>query len=71
MPTSQLPPARLLTARQVAAYLAVSSRTVYTLIERGELRGLRVGHSIRIHPDALAEYMDRWRDEPSAWPLPN
>jgi len=36
-------PQRLLTTREVAAHLRVSAATIYRLVERGELRCVRVG----------------------------
>jgi excisionase family DNA binding protein len=39
---------RLLTVRAVADQLGVSTATVYTLVERGELGHVRVSNAIRI-----------------------
>jgi excisionase family DNA binding protein len=45
----------LLTVREVAAHLRVSTRTVYTLCEEGKLAHVRVTNAIRIEPvDLLA-----------------
>jgi excisionase family DNA binding protein len=41
----------LLTVRQVAACLAVSTTTVYDLCARGELRHIRVQNAIRVALD--------------------
>ncbi len=38
---------RLLTLREVADYLHVHPGTVYRLVKRGQLRGLRVGRDFR------------------------
>lgn len=38
---------RLLTLREVADYLHVHPGTVYRLVKKGELRGLRVGRDFR------------------------
>jgi excisionase family DNA binding protein len=43
---------RLLTVRQVAEQLGISTATVYALVERGELGHVRVSNAIRI---ALAD----------------
>jgi len=43
----------LLTVREVAAHLRVSTRTVYTLCEEGKLAHLRVANAIRVEPAAL------------------
>jgi excisionase family DNA binding protein len=45
---------RLLTAREVAARLRVSTRTVYALCERGKLAHVRIMNAIRVEPAALA-----------------
>lgn len=37
------PPARALTVRQVAERLAVDQKTVRRMVQRGELRAIRVG----------------------------
>jgi excisionase family DNA binding protein len=39
--------ALLLTARQAAAALAISERTLYTLTKRGELPAVRIGAAVR------------------------
>jgi excisionase family DNA binding protein len=39
---------RLLTIRQVAEQLGISTATIYTLVERGELAHVRVSNAIRI-----------------------
>ena len=39
---------RLLTVREVAGRLAVCTATVYALVERGEIRHLRVSNAIRV-----------------------
>jgi len=50
---------RLLTIREVAARLAVSTATVYKLCERGDLVHARISNAIRVPPDALAAYIAR------------
>ena len=44
----------LLTVREVAVYLRVSTATVYELCARGELRHVRVLNAIRVAPSDLA-----------------
>jgi excisionase family DNA binding protein len=39
---------RLLTVKEAAAILKVSTATVYSMVERGELEHVRVSNSIRI-----------------------
>ena len=48
---------RLLTVREVAERLAVCTATVYALVERGEIRHLRVSNAIRVHPDDLEAFI--------------
>ena len=45
--------APLLTVREVAAFLRVSTRTVYTLCDQGRLAHVRVVNAIRVDPAAL------------------
>jgi excisionase family DNA binding protein len=45
----------------VAELLGLSSRTVRRLIARGELLACHLGRSVRVHPDDLADYIDRHR----------
>ena len=46
-----------LTVFRVAEILDVSPNTVRNIINAGELEAVRVGRSIRIHPDALTAYL--------------
>jgi excisionase family DNA binding protein len=48
---------RLLTVRQVAARLGVSTATVYTLVARGELAYVRVTNAIRVAPRDLSAFI--------------
>ena len=48
---------RLLTVREVAERLAVCTATVYALVERGEIRHLRISNAIRVHPDDLEAFV--------------
>ena len=52
---------RLLTVREVAVALRVSSMTVYRLIRAGEIRALRVGHSYRIRESDVDAYLEEVR----------
>jgi excisionase family DNA binding protein len=47
------PPGEMLTVREVAAALRVSTATVYKLVATGEFNHVRVGNSIRIQRAAL------------------
>jgi excisionase family DNA binding protein len=49
----------LLTAKETADVLKVTVRTVYNLLERGELRGVKVGRVWRFSEDELKAYLER------------
>lgn len=51
---------------EVAEILGVSTRTVRRLIATGELMACHIGRSVRVHPDDLARYVDRYRGRSSA-----
>jgi len=48
----------LLTVRQVAARLGVSTATVYRLVDRGELAHARVSNAIRFAPADVAAFLE-------------
>ena len=50
-------PANLFTVHEAAERLSVSVRTVYRLIESGELQHTKIGTSVRIKPAALERYL--------------
>jgi excisionase family DNA binding protein len=56
---------RLLTVRQVAERLQVSTKTVYQLCERGDLAHVRVSNAIRVAPANLDAFIaiarGRWK----------
>ena len=54
-------PARLLSVREVARALGVSTPIVYRLCDRGELAHVRVSNAIRISPQGVIDYL-RARD---------
>jgi excisionase family DNA binding protein len=51
-----LKPSRPLTVAQVAHRLGCSPRTVRRELDRGKLRGFKVGSDWRVSPEALVEY---------------
>jgi excisionase family DNA binding protein len=55
-------PPPLLSVREVAARLRVSTATVYKLVEAGELPHARIGAAIRVDAEDLAAYVARRRD---------
>jgi excisionase family DNA binding protein len=48
---------RLLTVREVAERLRVSTATVYALCKRGALQHVRVANAIRVPESALAAFL--------------
>ncbi|MEO8656239.1 MAG: helix-turn-helix domain-containing protein [Ramlibacter sp.] len=48
---------RLMTVAEVASQLQVSTRTVRRLIAADELKVVRIGRAIRIHPADLKAYV--------------
>jgi excisionase family DNA binding protein len=51
------------TERTLAAYLAVSDRTIRNWIRRGELSSYKLGASRRIDPADVEDFLARHRDE--------
>jgi len=49
----------LLTTRQLAEYLQLSERSVYRMLERGELPATRVGGQWRFRKSAVDEWLDQ------------
>jgi excisionase family DNA binding protein len=52
---------RLMTVRQIAGRLGVSTATVYALVERGELAHLRLANSIRVTERDLSAFVESAR----------
>jgi excisionase family DNA binding protein len=44
---------RLLTVKEAAERMRVSTSALYDAIARGEIAAIRVGRAIRLHPDVL------------------
>lgn len=51
------------TERALAAYLAVSDRTIRNWIRRGELPSYKLGAARRIDPADVEDFLARHRDE--------
>jgi excisionase family DNA binding protein len=49
----------LLTPEHAADKLAIGRTTVYALMQRGELRSVKIGRSRRVPADALDEYVGK------------
>lgn len=47
----------LLTVKEVAQILRVSTMTVYRLVREGELESTRVGRCFRIHAESVRQYL--------------
>lgn len=58
-PGTQPDQQRLLTYRQAAETLAVTERTVWSLVSKGNLQAVRFGRSVRIDPDDLRSFIER------------
>jgi excisionase family DNA binding protein len=50
-------PSRLLKAREVARRLNVSKAMAYRLMQRGEIRCVRIGTAVRVRPTDLTAYI--------------
>jgi len=59
---------RAITPQDAAERLSLNVRTIYRLLESGQIRGFRVGRVWRIPVDALREYMDEARRTQAAIP---
>ena len=61
---------QLLTVAVVAERLALHVKTVRRLIARGDLRAVRIGTAVRVHPDDLEELVNRKRERAAPPPAP-
>ena len=59
-------PNGLLTVEQAADLLAVSSRTVYRMIEAGELPATRIGKTVRIQQAAIERFLAHQSRQPGS-----
>lgn len=59
------PPITFFTERTLAAYLAVSDRTIRNWIRGGELPSYKLGASRRIDPADVDAFLAQRRDEPA------
>lgn len=58
LPDLRLVPDPLLTVREVAASLRVSTATVYGIIQRGQLPARRISGALRVRPEDLEAYRE-------------
>ncbi len=54
---------KLLTTQEVADYLGLTQRTIYTYIQSGSLRAVKVGREWRIKESELEAFINRGNDE--------
>ncbi|TAL12809.1 MAG: DNA-binding protein [Nitrospirae bacterium] len=59
MNTQKIEPERLMTVHEVAAYLAVTERTVYRLLRDREFPALRVGGQWRFNSNMIEKWMQK------------
>ena len=57
---------RLFTYEQAGKLLGVTGRTVWTLVDRGDLLAVRFGHSVRIDPADLRAFIERSKQGPAS-----
>ena len=50
---------KLLSVKEVADWLGVSQRTIFNLIDRGEIKGTKVANRWRFDPALIREYLAR------------
>lgn len=55
-------PSRLLTVKELSSYLRVHPSTIYRLLKRGDLPGIRLGSDWRFSVDAIELWRQRQRD---------
>jgi len=53
----------VLTVREVAALLRVSTATIYTLVEKGELAHFRVSNAIRFERTSVDQFVTKRRGD--------
>jgi excisionase family DNA binding protein len=56
-------PGKLLTTKQVQERLGVSERTVFNFMERGDLKGFKVGRSWRFEESEVEDYLRRQQEK--------
>ncbi len=54
---------KLLTTQEVADYLGLTRRTIYTFIQEGTLRAVKVGREWRIKESELEAFINRGSGE--------
>ena len=59
---NELPDKQLLTAKEVALHLRVSSKTVYRWCEMGYLVSIKLNRTVRITKESVLEFVTEARD---------
>lgn len=60
----------MMTQREAGEYMGVSEKTVYNLIQTGDLRSLKVGkRGVRVHKDDLDKYLGREDEKTGEQPV--
>jgi excisionase family DNA binding protein len=54
---------KLLTTQEVADYLGLTQRTIYTYIQSGSLRAIKIGREWRIKESELEAFINRGSGE--------
>jgi excisionase family DNA binding protein len=54
---------KLLTTQEIADYLGLTQRTIYTYIQSGSLRAVKVGREWRIKESELEAFINRGNDD--------
>jgi excisionase family DNA binding protein len=60
-------PLKLLKLDQAAECLAMGKRTLQDLMAAGEIGFLKIGKSVRFHPDDLEAFIERHRIKAYGW----
>lgn len=48
---------KILTAEQIAQYLAISKKTVYELIKSGDIKGFCIGRTVRVEKSDFIQWI--------------
>lgn len=68
-------PIRWMSTAEVAEYLGVNTRTLYRLIDEGELPAYKFGRVIRLQEDDVVSFLDKARIVPGSlehlYPMPS
>lgn len=57
---------RFLTMKQVEELLGVSERTIYRIMQKGDLKGFKTGHAWRFEESDIEDYVKRQRKKAEA-----